>query len=43
MRDKHDFLHDDKHQSFLQDDGIVFNDHSQAYPKTQNSKSVRCS
>ena len=37
MRDKYDFLHEDKHQSFLQSDSIVFNGHSQG---TQNSKFV---
>ena len=33
MRDKFDFLRDDKHKSFLQSDTIVFGGHSQACPK----------
>ena len=33
MKDKFDFLHEDKHQSFQQADIIVFGGHSQAWPK----------
>ena len=33
VRDKFDFLHGDKRQSFLQADIIVFGCHSQAFPR----------
>ena len=33
VRDKYDFWHEDKHQSFLQAGGIVFTGHSQQYAK----------
>ena len=33
ITDKFNFLHEDKHQSFLEADSIVFGDHSQACPK----------
>ena len=33
MKDKFDFLHEHKHQSFQQADVIVFGGHSQACPK----------
>ena len=33
IRDKFIFLHEDKHQSFLEADTIAFGDHSQACPK----------
>ena len=33
MRNKFVFWHGDKHQRFIQADTIVFDDHSQAYPK----------
>ena len=38
VRDKYDFLLEDKHESFLQASSIVFTDHSKAcpnYPKWQ--------
>ena len=33
IRDKFNFLHEDKHQSFLETDIIVFGGHSQTCPK----------
>ena len=36
VRDKYDFLHEDKYQSFLQASSIVFTGHSQACPKFPN-------
>ena len=33
VRDKYDFLHEDKHQSILQAGSIVFTSHSQTCPK----------
>ena len=33
VRHKSNFLHEDKNQSFLEADTIVFGGHSQAYPK----------
>ena len=33
MRDKYDFLHEDKHQSFLQAGSITLTGHSQIFPK----------
>ena len=38
MRDKFNFLHEDKHENFLEADTIVIGSHSQAcakYPKQQ--------
>ena len=37
------FLHEDKHQSFLQAGSIVFTGHGQASPYTQNKKSAKSS
>ena len=33
MRDKHDFLHEDKHQCFLQAGSIDITGHNQGCPK----------
>ena len=33
MRDKYDFVHEDKHKSFLQAGSFVFTGHSQACPE----------
>ena len=33
MRNKYDFLHEDKHQNFLQGSSIAFTGRSQACPK----------
>ena len=35
MKDKHGFIHQDKHQSFLHADSIVFTGHSQTCRKYQ--------
>ena len=40
MRDKYDFLHEDKHQNFLQGSSLVFTGHSQTCPKYPNRKFV---
>ena len=38
VREKFNFLHEDKHQSFLHVDAIVFLGHSQHAQSTQNHK-----
>ena len=46
VRDKFVFLYEDKHQSFLKADTIVFDGHSQAclkYPKQQDSNFIAIS
>ena len=41
IRDKFDYLEEDKHQSFLQVDIIVFGGHSQPYKSTQNNNNPK--
>ena len=43
VRDEIDFLHADKHESFLQIDVMIFDGDVQAFPKSQNSKFAKSS
>ena len=43
VRDEIDFLHADKHESFLQIDVMIFDGDVQAFPKSQNSKCAKSS
>ena len=38
MNDEFDFLHADKHESFLQSVTMIFDGDGQAFPKFENSK-----